>query len=229
MRGKKPDYKPLGEAALMMAVGLLSHHLPSRAMPGKSLITTDWKTYARIGLGLAAVQKINRAFNWKPPPWLGALEAVAAINPLTLGFSVASAAQAIIMAPLVSGSVHLAMLLNQAIRPKLPPENKWAPLLSQVLTSIGFAAVGLKLYPKIVKSIARQVAKAEGLPQSIRKGLSKLSKEGAVAAGASAVYCSRGCSMGSIICLSEAAELLGGFGTWMKSHLALNNTQEQKR
>lgn len=215
----------------------MSHQLPQRQFTEKFLMTPDWRTYARIGLGLVAMQKINKVADWKPAPWLGALEAISIINPLTLGFSLASATQAVIIAPLVAGGVQLAQGLNRAIMSRLPKpaENKphqvawqYAPVLSQLLIAMGFGAVGLKFYPKIVKATAEQAAKVTWFPKALQKELSKMSKaEGAVGSSMTMNTCPRGCSPGSVVCMSETAEILGGFGAWIKSHFALANQDKQ--
>ncbi len=198
------------EAGLLFTLGMLTHQLPARVRPGKSWLPSDWKTYFRIGLGIVIVQKINQAMDWKPPAWLGALEAVTVINPLALGVSKKSMAQYVVMAPLVTGVVQLASLINKKLAPML--ELDWAvpSWVTQLGISIGMGALGVIAYPRIFKAIASKGLLGKVIQSEALKG-------GALATGTAMVTCARGCSPGSIICLSETAEMLGGMGSWFSS------------
>ncbi|MDX2084577.1 MAG: hypothetical protein SFZ03_04230 [Candidatus Melainabacteria bacterium] len=201
----------LAVAALLVLTGMLTHQLPAIAPKvGKTWMPVDWKPYARIGLGIAAVHELNQALGWKPPPWLGALEAVGVINPLALGLSVGTVAQGVVMAPLVAGTVQLSQKLCQALDHRLEGRNvpPWVPRLG---VSLGLSAVGMAVYPKLFGAFKKM------LPEVIQAEINR----GRAAAGVVMATCPRGCSPGSIVCLSEMAEIFGGMLSWLREHLGL--------
>ena len=95
------------------------------------------------------------------------------------------------------------------------------PVVTQLLVATGFGALGIGLYPKIMKSIAAKVAKTNWMPEKAKSELTALSSAGV------ALSCPRNCSPGSVICLSEVGELLGGFGNWIQTRFALNPQEQQ--
>jgi hypothetical protein len=172
-------------------------------------------------MGIVVTNKINHAFEWSPPPWLGALESVTIINPLALGVSKFGMAQYAVMAPLVSATVQLASTINRRLADPLQQQFGITPLITRLGVSLGLASVGIKVYPKVFKTIANTGIFGEIIQQKVAKGAG-------VIAGSSMLICARGCSPGSIICLSETAELLGGLFHWLKTRLPLpnNNTTQ---
>jgi hypothetical protein len=104
---KQQMVAPLLKAAGAFGLGLLLHRLPVRALPGKQLLPSDWKAWARVGLGLAATHQVNNAFGFKLPPWLSALETVALVHPLASQFSKNTPKQLLVIAPVVAALVQL--------------------------------------------------------------------------------------------------------------------------
>jgi hypothetical protein len=202
--------RDLIDAGLLFMLGMLTHQLPVRARPGKSLLPADWKAFFRIGTGIVAVNRLNSGLNWQPPPWLGALEAVTVINPLALGFSGKSLRQYAVMAPLVAATVQVASTLNNRLAKPLHDQFNMPRLITRLAISLGFAGMGIKLYPKVFHAVAKTGLLGQEMKQQAAKGLSVL-------AGSSFITCARGCSPGSIICLSETAELMGGLTHWLKT------------
>lgn len=186
----------VGAAGLILA-GLLTHQLPARAMPGvKHMLPTDPKVWLRVILGIAAVQKINKAFQWQPPPWLGGMEAVAVITPIAMKFTPAALKQVVMMAPIVGLVVQGAHELNKRITDPLKDKFSIPPFVTRLGIALSLAAAGLKA--------------------------SKLMGIG----GAVAMTCARGCTPGSLVCLSELGEMATGMKTWFKSNFQSSETNK---
>jgi hypothetical protein len=200
--------------SLLAFGGLITGALLLHRLPGRntfSLISSDWKDWARIVMGVLAVGSLNKALDWKPPTWLAALETVGVIAPLALGFKADGLKQLLVMAPLVAGVVTGAAKLHEAVDKKLEQEYKIPPLVTRLAISVGMAILGLKLYPVILK----QVAKTGFLGQEIQKNANK------AAVGIGTIVCSRGCCT-SAICLSEIGEMAGAFVQWIKDDKAMH-------
>jgi hypothetical protein len=209
--------KPLLEALGFFATGLLLHRLPVRAEPGvRSLLPTDWKVWGRVILGILSVQKVNQAFAWQPPPWLGALEAVALINPVTMGFSRKSLAQMLLMAPVVATVVQGASMLSRALSVPLKERCDIPESLTRLVISIPMAWVGIKIYPRVFKSVARSGILGKDLQEQAK------SSGQALMGSAMMATCARGCTPGSLICMSEMGEIFGGVGNWFQSRSELS-------
>lgn len=180
--------KLLGKAAFLFSLGMLLRTLPARTLARPTLIPVDWKAYAKIILGIKTVNAANNAFDFKPPPWLNGIQAVAAITPLTMGLSKASLKQFVFIAPLVAAVVQSAVILNKKATPVLKEKFNIPPLATQLAISTGMIGLGAVASHKLLKNLGM---------------------------GAAAVMtCARGCSPGSIICLSEAGEMLGTLKNW---------------
>ncbi|MEB3286581.1 MAG: hypothetical protein VKJ04_03655 [Vampirovibrionales bacterium] len=215
----------LGVAGLL-GVGLLLHQLPSRVPADgfKTILPADWKVWARVILGIAAVQKLNRTLDWKPPPWLGALEAISIINPVAAGFSVANALQTIIMAPIVAGVVQGAHTLHNKIAEPIEQNYGVAPVFTRLGVSLLLGVGAILAYPKAFKVIVESrgyKALVNRIPSAKLKErileASATSVAASASGGAMFATCARGCSPGSFICLSEMADIVGSFTTWFNS------------
>ncbi len=192
----------VAEAVGLFTLGMLTHQLPSRAASGRWLIPTDWKVLFRIGAGLLAVNRFNKALGWQPKPVENALETVAIINPLALGVSKTSLAQFSVIAPLVAGMVALMSFINNRYAEKVQDNLGIHPLITRLAMSVGFGVLGYKLFPKIFNRIFKNTA---------------VLGAGLTSGAAFMTTCARGCSP-SIICMSEVAELFGGLWNWLRGH-----------
>ncbi|MGE0201275.1 MAG: hypothetical protein AB7P76_09930 [Candidatus Melainabacteria bacterium] len=199
-------------AAGLFTLGMMTHQLPVRARPGKSLLPADWKAFFRIGSGIVAVNQLNKAMDWHPSTWQGALEAVTVINPLALGISNKSVAQMVVMAPLVTGVVQAATFLNEKVTEPLKEKLHIPTPITRLALSLGFAGIGIMVYPQIFKVVAHSGLLGRGIREEVLAG------GAAAVAGSAMVTCARGCSPGSVVCLSETAEMMGGMANWFKSH-----------
>jgi hypothetical protein len=199
----------LASTAGLIGTGLLLHQLPPRLPKDglKTMLPADWKVWARVILGIAAIQKLNQTFNWKPAPWLGALQAVALINPIAVGFSVNNLIQMAVMAPIVAGVVQGASVLQRKLAPPAKDRLDAPPILVRFGISLALGIGSLLAYPVIYRRIA-----ASGL---IGKELQeKALDSGSAFASATFATCARGCSPGSFICLGEMADIVGSLGNW---------------
>lgn len=205
----------------LMAVGLYalaaaSHRLPLKPrLPGdglKTILPSDWKVWARVLLGIGAVHKLNQAMDWHLPPWLGALETMAVVNPLVTAFEAKALLQTAVMAPLVMGVVQGASFLDLKLEKPAKAQYNIPPLVTQVgLTAL--AGLGAMLvYPVFYKQIAKTGILGKALKQEAAHSASTF-------ASASFANCIRGCSPGSFICLSELADVGGSISVWLKEHL----------
>jgi hypothetical protein len=200
--------EPLIIAGLLIMTALLTRTLPTRSpVAERYLLPTDWKTYFRIGAGILAVNQINTAFSLHLRPWMNAVEAVAVINPLAAGFSLASLSQMLVMAPLIAGSVESITALNKMTAKPLKEKYGIPEALTKLVLSLTSGALGIWLFPKVYK----QIAQTGIFGKMVKQETSMLGSMGALAA-----CCARGCSPGSLICLSETAELIAGFFQGLK-------------
>ena len=224
--GESKPFQPkkLLQAVGLFGVGMLLHRLPTRVPQDgfKTILPTDWKVWARVLLGIDIVHKINQAFDLKLPPWLGALQAVAVINPLAVGFSKKGLLQTAVMAPVVALVVQGASWLHQKIAKPVQEQCQMSPIMSQIGVTLGLGVISMLAYPKLYKLIA-----STGI---IGKEL-KEEAMGNASAFASTTFatCARACSPGSFICLSELADIVGSFGHWFRSRNAKDGERRQKQ
>lgn len=199
----------LAIAVGLFATALLTHRLPGRAAMGKNfLLTPDWKVWTRVLLGVGATYKLNKGMDWKPPPWLNAMQTVAVLHPLLVGFSRKYPLEVGVMAPLIAGVVSIANALNQTLAPLADthigiPE-KWTKLG----VSLGVTLASIGMFPSVIARIAKTGILGKAAQAQARQG--KNIAFGAVAIGAN-------CGCGNVICISQMGEIFGGLGNWLKS------------
>jgi hypothetical protein len=195
-----------------IGAGFLLHQLPPRLPKDgmKTLLPADWKVWARVILGIAAVQKLNQTINWKPPPWLGALEAVAIVNPIAVGVTKHNLIQMGVMAPVIASVVQLANTLQKKISKPLQDRYDTPPVLVRLGLSLALGIGSLIAYPFIYKRIATSGVLGKELKDQAMES-------GSAFASAAFATCARGCSPGSFICLGEVADVVGSLGTWNKN------------
>ncbi len=188
--------RDLLEAAAFAGVALASHRFSAVKPLAGDLVPRDWKVWARVFLGIGALHKLNEGMNWKPAPWLGGAEAVAVITPLAMLFNKKTLTQTLIMMPLVAGIVQGANEIYKRVNP--PLESKFS--IPPVITGLGLSA--------LITGASLSAYRYMGI------------------SAAAAIGCVRGCSPGSIVCLSELGELMGGMLNWLKP--GSSNPQPEK-
>ena len=105
-----------------------------------------------------------------------------------MGITKTSLKQFAIVAPLVAAVVQGAVTLSQKITQPLKDNWNIPPLATKLGISMGMIGFGALVSHKLLKSL--------GLGAGVM------------------MTCARGCSPGSIICLSEAGEMLGSIKGW---------------
>ena len=193
---------PLVKAAGALCVGLLLHRLPTRALPGKQWLPSDWKAWGRVALGLVATHQINNAFGLKLPPWLSAIETVSVVHPLASQFSKNTPKQLLVIAPVVAALVQLSHWGYQSTTGFLKAHEINAPAwLPKLLFAAVTTTVGLVAFPKLYQPFIK------------RGWFGKPNSKAFQSATMSMMTCPRGCTVGGVICLSEAGEILGSLAT----------------
>ena len=204
-----PNLKPLkslATAAGYLLAALMLRRFPSQATRFK-WISPDWKDWAKIALGIGIVNQVNRAANRKPPTWLNAIETVAVVNPLMLGW--AGLRQIPAMATLVAGLVTGTNYLSDRAEPLAEqylnlPDKATRAALSAVATVLGVAS-----YPWMARS---------GVMGSAIREKAALSQ----GASAASVICAR-CGGAHVLCMTDIGEFLGAMGNWL--HLRHKETR----
>lgn len=205
---------PFKHAAIALAsvgAAVLLHRLPSRPLTKAQAIPTDWKVWAKVGLGLVGTQQLNAAIDWHPKPWLKALETMAITVPMVVGLKKLKAAPLLVSAPLVAGFVEGSNALLNVTQPQLPAN--WEPWAKRLAVLIPLSVGGLWAIPKASKLILKQLPK-------------KLSGQTTAATTGVMATCARGCTPGGVICLSELSEMLGGASAI--GHHAIDVTTDHK-
>ncbi|WP_373531281.1 hypothetical protein [Vampirovibrio sp.] len=221
----------LATAGLLFTLGLATHHLPGKALKPetfKFFLPPDWKSWARVGLGVATVGQLNQGMNWKPPAWLTGIESAAVITPMALRFSKASGLTVLLVAPLVAGIVQTSQWANQAFVKDLKQQLKVPEPLSRLMISLtvgGLGILGSLLFHRQIRNLPVEKLPLKQYP-SLQKRAEALKKNLTEILGPSMMLrtCPRGCSP-SIICLSEIGEIVGGMWHWFQGQThATNNS-----
>lgn len=145
-----------GKAALFVLSALLLRHLPSSPTRlSNTLLSPDWKEWAKVGLGIAGMKQINDALNWKPPLWLNAMLNVVFINPLVSGFAWKNVIQGLILAPVVGVMVQGSHYASSKSEKPLERYLHIPPLVTRAMFSIGTMLAGLKVFPRVSDAIPR--------------------------------------------------------------------------
>ena len=191
-----------------LGLGALLHYLPATKNSFK-IISSDWKDWTKIALGVSAVGRFNQAMDLKLPPWLVAIETAFVINPLVSGLSKKALLQTVVMAPLIAGVVQGANYLNNHLVEPLKEKAHIPPVLTRLGVTIGVMLIGVKAYPGLYKQVA-----STGVLGNEAK-----SKTAQVIIGTEALICGR-CGGSHLICMSEIGDYLGGMLNWLKSRSA---------
>lgn len=219
---KSARWKSLAMAAGFAGLGLLLHKMPQQLGSQKYLISSDWKDIARIVFGIATVQKVNQALDWKPKPWMAAIEAVAIMNPIAFGVLKANGAinwktfiQSAVMGGLLAPVVQLSATINNKTIPWLKEKFNipvWIPRLAMIA---GMVAFGMKVYPRLYNGLGETGI----LGKEIKKEVTEKIKQAAEMATANALVCYRACCAGSIFCLTEIGEIVASIHNGSRSLL----------
>lgn len=228
-RGENPVKKQLSHlalAGLLFTTGLASHHLPGKTVSPKGqrfFLPPDWKSWARVGLGIGTVSQLNQGMGWKPPAWVTGLMSAAVITPMAMHFKKAAGLTFLLIAPLVAVSVQASQWLNKAFTKDLKRQWGVPEPVSQLLISLSVGGLG------VAGSLAlhRHAPSWKILGKKIFEPLSPKHQE-AMGSFVVQTYCARGCTP-SIICLSQVGEMLGGMTNWYKGRLNSDQNPGERR
>jgi hypothetical protein len=205
--GTQATLSHVGVALGSVGVALLLHRLPARPS-SFSLLSSDWKDWARLGLGVKAVDETNKAGDWTPPPWLLALQTVTVLAPLTHGVLNPKAYKqlpllALTVPALVEGTHRLSDISKHQLEahPEVPIP-KWMPA---TLIPLASTIAGIVLLRSVVKTPAYQRFTGDA---EAGHGA------GTTIVGTEAIICGR-CGGSHLICMSEIGDMLGSFGAWI--------------
>lgn len=211
-----PQWANLAWAGLLFSLGLATHHLPGKAISpstGKFLLSPDWKSWARVGLGVATVGQLNRGFKWKPPAWLTGLESAAVITPMALRFNKTAGVTLLLVAPLVAAAVQANQWAQQFFVKDLKEHCNLPESVSRLGVSLsvgGLGILGSLVAHRQLRNLPIEKLPLKNFPwlqrkaQDLKKNLTEI-----LSTGALIQTCPRGCSP-SIICMSEIGEMIGG-------------------
>lgn len=183
--------------ALAKAIGFI---LPAVALakfaPGqakqqmKELFPSDWKVWAKLILGILTMGQLNKALNWTPPPWLGALMNVAMMAGLMTGFTKSSLKVIAILGPCMAGLVQGTHFASDKLEKPLQEKYHIPPVVTRLTLSIASMGAGFFALPKVFEWVELGVAKLS-------------SKQAEVSTSA---FVPAGCACcGTPICLNETA------------------------
>ncbi len=211
-----PRWSNLAWAGLLFSLGLATHHLPGKAISpntGKFLLSPDWKSWARVGLGVATVGQLNKGFQWKPPAWLTGLESAAVITPMALRLNKTAGVTLLLVAPLVAAAVQTNQWAQQFFVKDLKELCNLPESVSRLGVSLSVGGLGVLaslMAHRQLRNLPIEKLPLKNFPwlqrkaQDLKKNLTEI-----LGTGALIQTCPRGCSP-SIICMSEIGEMIGG-------------------
>lgn len=212
-------WKNLASAAGFLGAALLLRRLPARPTSFK-LFSSDWKDWAKLGLGVVSLNKINQAFRYEPPPWLNAIQTVGVVTPLMLGFKKPALLQMAVLAPLVGALVQGTHWLSERSEGWLEDKAGVPAMVTRVAIAAAMVVLGLRTLPPMLGQVnawGREGHFGQGMANAIRQeqAASHSAKANTQAAGISTI-CAR-CGGAHAICMSEIADFFGALGNWFRN------------
>jgi hypothetical protein len=181
----------VAEAALFVGSVLALRRVPAaHSRLHSSLISTDWKEWAKVGLGIAAIGQVNQAINWKPPLWLQSMINVMVVGPLATGFTKRNMIQAAILAPIVAGMAQTTQTLSEKSEKPFQQVFHIPPAVTHALFSVGMMMAGLRIFPWVNNAI----------PVSASGAGSASARTGMIST------CANGCCS-SLVCVNDVGQL----------------------
>jgi hypothetical protein len=217
------QYKSLAKAVgfILPAIALAKFAPGQSERVAKEWLPSDWKVWAKMGLGIASMSQMNKAFNWTPPPWLGALMNVSLMAGLMTGLTRSSLKVIAILGPcmaaLVQGTQYIGDKLEKPLHDNynIPP---WATRLGLSVISMG---TGLMAFSPFFKWISPK------MPSVFQEQESAATAAKANQAKNPAII-STGCGCcGGPICLNETANY--GVTAFDAVKKQLNNRKQENR
>jgi hypothetical protein len=197
--------------ALALGLGLIFlKRLPANKVHPRlhtPLLSSDWKEWAKVFLGIGIVNQTTQAMNVKPPLWLQAMINVMVVGPMAAGFTRKNMIQSAILAPVVAGMVQGTQWASNKSEKPLQEHFNISPGVTHALFSFGMMLGGLKVFPWINGAIPGNAGAQAG-----RSGLMST--------------CANGCCS-SLICVNDIGQLGSGLLHSMSSHDANDKRRKQ--
>jgi hypothetical protein len=208
---KSINYQNLLSAGGFIALGLLLNRIPARASKF-NLLSTRIEDWAQMGLGVLAVNNINKGLKWSPTPWQHALETVTVLTFLSKGLNIKQWKNFPLLAIGIPPLVQATHWLTEKAERTLTESNSKIPA---GLVKIGIAAVSTVLGIFGLRS----VMKAPSYQQLFKQNSSKNASETLASAGITA--CAR-CGGAHAVCMEEIGDLMGSMGGGLHKEKAVN-------
>lgn len=215
---KQPSKEQRLKAAAKALALITPAILLARFAPGQSakqmqqLFPSDWKVWAKMGLGVASLGEFNKALNWQPEPWLGAMMNVAIISPLISGTR--GLRMLPVLLPTVAALVQGTHLASE--KAEKPLEEKWnvPPIVTRLAFSAISMAAGFVAIPRMLGAFKGTWVMPEAQP-------------GMGTTSAVTATCSRGCCS-STVCLNEIADYGAAFTGWLQGKSPSQQTEGKR-
>jgi hypothetical protein len=180
-----------------IGLGLLLNRIPAKASAFE-MVSTNIEDWVKMGLGVLAVEQINKATQAKPKPWQHALETVTVLTLIAQGLNPKGWKHFPLLAVTVPLLVQATQAVNKLIETQLDKHNsqvpRWLPRLGVTLASTLGGVYGLR---------------------SVMQTSAYRTTTGQQAMGAELLICSR-CGGSHLVCMEEVSDLLGTMAGWFK-------------
>jgi hypothetical protein len=149
----KPNVSPrkhLANALLLILAGIIFKRLPPNVVHPRlhtPLLSSDWKEWAKVGLGIGAMNQLMQAFNYKPPLWLQAMLNVMIVGPMVAGVTRRNILQSAILSPFVAMMAQITQWASNKSERPLKEKYNIPPLVTHAVFSFGMVLAGLRLFP----------------------------------------------------------------------------------
>lgn len=148
---------PLANAAGLLLAAVMLRRLPTSPSTF-TVISSDWKVWAKMALGMGVVSQVNQAANWKPPAWAVAMMNVAMIVPLMCKFGTTEAKKQLakslaILMPGVAGLVAGTNWVNAHAEKPLEERYNIPPAITRLVLSVSSTLLGIGVFHQIFKGM----------------------------------------------------------------------------
>jgi hypothetical protein len=193
--------KHVGNALALGLAMIVMKRLPANRFHPRlhtPLLSSDWKEWAKVFLGIGIVNQVTQAMNVKPPVWLQAMINVMVVGPMAAGFTRKNMIQSAILAPVVAGMVQGTQWASNKSEKPLQDHFNISPTVTHALFSFGMVLAGLRIFPWVNGAIPGNAGSQAG-----RTGLIST--------------CANGCCS-SLICVNDIGQLGSGLVHSLSSH-----------
>jgi hypothetical protein len=132
----------------------------NRTYPG-GLLSADPLQWGRAGLGIVAVNQLNKALNWQPPGWAKALETVAVLHTVLMGFERKHLPHLLLAGGLSASMIAAGQAIDHqadrwlATSPRPEKQKKIIDTGLKVALAAGMLGATLALYPNAYVALTR--------------------------------------------------------------------------